>query len=152
MLGAGAAWGVYSLLGRSRGGDPLDATASRFAWAAPMALLASFVAAPAAAPRVTAAGALLAVASGALASGLGYAAWHAALRGLTATRAALVQLSVPPLAALGGVAFLGEEVSLRLVVSAAAILGGIALSVAGGRPPGREPGPEGEPGRPTLRP
>jgi drug/metabolite transporter (DMT)-like permease len=82
---------------------------------------------------VTLAGALLAVASGAVASGLGYAAWYAALRGLTATRAALVQLAVPPLAALGGVAVLGEEISLRLLLAAAAILGGIALAVAGGR-------------------
>jgi len=133
MLGAGVAWGVYSLLGRTSRGDPLAANAIRFAWAAPMALLASVALAPAAPPRVTFAGALLAVASGALASGLGYALWYAALRGMTATRAALVQLSVPPLAALGGVALLGEEVSLRLGLSAAAILGGIALAVAGGK-------------------
>lgn len=133
MLGAGVAWGVYSLLGRSAGGDPVAANAVRFAGAAPMALLASVAAAPVASPRVTAAGALLAVASGAVASGLGYAVWYAALRGLTATRAALVQLAVPPLAALGGVAVLGEEISLRLLLAAAAILGGIALAVAGGR-------------------
>jgi drug/metabolite transporter (DMT)-like permease len=130
MLGAGAAWGVYSLLGRSSRGHPVAATAVRFAWAVPMVLLSSLVAAPVVPPRVTAAGVLLAVASGALASGLGYAVWYAALPGLTATRAALVQLSVPPLAALGGVAFLGEEVSLRLALSAAAILGGIALAMA----------------------
>jgi drug/metabolite transporter (DMT)-like permease len=133
MLGAGVAWGVYSLLGRSAGGDPVAANAVRFAGAAPMALLASVAAAPVVAPRVTLAGALLAVASGAVASGLGYAVWYAALRGLTATRAALVQLAVPPLAALGGVAVLGEEISLRLLLAAAAILGGIALAVAGGR-------------------
>lgn len=133
MLGAGVAWGVYSLLGRTAGGDPLAANAVRFAGAAPMALLASLAAAAVAAPRVTPAGVLLAVASGALASGLGYAAWYAALRGLSATRAALVQLSVPPLAALGAVAFLGEALSLRLLLAAAAVLGGIALAVAGGR-------------------
>ncbi len=133
MLGAGAAWGVYSLLGRTSGADPLAANAVRFAWAVPMALLASLAAAPAVSPRVTAAGALLAVLSGGLASGLGYALWYAALKDLSATRAALVQLSVPPLAALGGVALLGEAVTLRLVLSAAAILGGIALALAGGR-------------------
>lgn len=133
MLVAGAAWGVYSLLGRTGGGDPLAANARRFAGAVPMALLASLAAAPFTPPRLTLAGGLLAVASGALASGLGYATWYAALRGLTATRAALVQLSVPPLAALGAVLFLGEPVSLRLLLAAAAILGGIALAVAGGR-------------------
>lgn len=133
MLGAGVAWGVYSLLGRSAGVDPVAANAARFAWAVPMALLASVAFAPLAPPRVTVAGALLAVVSGALASGLGYALWYAALRGLTATRAALVQLVVPPLAAFGGVAVLGEELSLRLVLAAAAVLGGIALAVAGGR-------------------
>lgn len=133
MLGAGVAWSVYSLLGRTSVGDPVAVNAARFAWAVPMALAASAVAAPAAPPRVTAAGVLLAVASGGLASGLGYALWYAAVRRLTATRAALVQLSVPPLAAFGGVALLGEPVSLRLALSAAAILGGIALAVAGGR-------------------
>lgn len=133
MLGAGVAWGVYSLLGRSAGGDPVAANAARFAGAVPMALLASVSVAPFVPPRVSVAGALLAVASGALASGLGYALWYAALRGLTATRAALVQLSVPPLAALGGVAVLGEELSLRLLLAAAAVLGGIALAAAGGR-------------------
>lgn len=133
MLGAGVAWGVYSLLGRSAGGDPVAANAARFAGAVPMALLASVSVALFVPPRVSVAGALLAVASGALASGLGYALWYAALRGLTATRAALVQLSVPPLAALGGVAVLGEELSLRLLLAAAAVLGGIALAAAGGR-------------------
>jgi drug/metabolite transporter (DMT)-like permease len=84
---------------------------------------------------LTAAAALFvyAVASGALASGGGYAIWYAALRGLTTTRAALVQLAAPPLAALGGVVLLGESVTLRLVLSASAILGGIAMAVAGRR-------------------
>lgn len=136
MLGAGVAWGVYSLLGRSGGGDPVGTNAARFAEAVPMALLASLASAPFAPPRVTASGALLAIASGALASGLGYALWYGALRSLTAARAALVQLSVPPLAALGGVLFLGEALTLRLVLAAAAILGGIALAAtAAARPP-----------------
>lgn len=81
-------------------------------------------------------GVLLALASGALASGLGYALCCAALRGLTATRAAVVQLSVPLLAAAGGVLLLGDEFSSRLVVASVLILGGIALTVLGRR---REP-------------
>jgi drug/metabolite transporter (DMT)-like permease len=76
---------------------------------------------------------MLALASGALTSGLGYAVWYAALRGLTATRAALVQLSVPPLAASLGVFTLGESVSLRLVLASSVILGGIALAITGHR-------------------
>jgi drug/metabolite transporter (DMT)-like permease len=133
MLGAGVAWGVYSLLGRANRAGPLAANATHFAWAVPMALAASFLSASLGPPRVTLAGFALAVASGALASGLGYALWYAALPSLRATQAALVQLSVPPLAALGAVAFLGEAVSLRLVLAAVAILGGIAIAVAGGR-------------------
>lgn len=138
MIGAGIAWGVYSLLGRSSRSDPLAATAAHFAYAAPLALVASLLAAGLgaphlSAPHLSAAGLGLAVASGALASGGGYAIWYAALRGLSTTRAALVQLSVPPLAALGGVLFLAEDVTLRLVLSAAAILGGIALAVTSRR-------------------
>ena len=138
MIGAGIAWGVYSLLGRSSRSDPLAATAAHFAYAAPLALVASLLAAGLgaphlSAPHLSAAGLGLAVASGALASGEGYAIWYAALRGLSTTRAALVQLSVPPLAALGGVLFLAEDVTLRLVLSAAAILGGIALAVTSRR-------------------
>lgn len=138
MIGAGIAWGVYSLLGRSSRSDPLAATAVHFAYAAPLALVASLLAARLgaphlSAPHLSAPGLGLAVASGALASGGGYAIWYAALRGLGATRAALVQLSVPPLAALGGVLLLGEDVTLRLVLSAAAILGGIALAVTSRR-------------------
>lgn len=138
MIGAGIAWGVYSLLGRSSRSDPLGATATHFAYAAPLALVSSLAAAGLgaphlSAPHLSAPGFGLAVASGALASGGGYAIWYAALRGLSTTRAALVQLSVPPLAALGGVLLLGEDVTLRLVLSAAAILGGIALAVTSRR-------------------
>jgi drug/metabolite transporter (DMT)-like permease len=133
MAGAGVAWGVYSLLGRSSRGDPLATNATHFATAVPLALLASLASAGFGAPRLSAAGLGLAVASGALASGLGYAIWYAALRGLSSTQAALVQLSVPPLAALGGVVLLGEDVTLRLALSAAAILGGIALAATSRR-------------------
>jgi drug/metabolite transporter (DMT)-like permease len=128
MVGAGAAWGGYSLHGRGSG-DPLAATAAGFAWSVPLGLLASAVGWPVVAPHVTATGLALAATSGAITSGLGYAVWYAALRGLTATQGAMVQLSVPPLAALGAVVFLGETLGVRLVASGAAILGGIALAV-----------------------
>ena len=74
-------------------------------------------------------GVCYAIASGALASGVGYAIWYTALRGLKATSAATVQLSVPVIAAVGGIVFLGEAISLRLVIASAAILGGIALVI-----------------------
>lgn len=133
MIGSGIAWGVYSLLGRSSRSDPLAATSTHFAYAAALALVASLVSAGFEGPRLSAPGLALAVASGALASGGGYAIWYAALRGLSTTRAALVQLSAPLLAAFGGVFFLGEDVTVRLALAALAILGGIALAVAGGR-------------------
>lgn len=124
MLVAGVAWGVYSL--RAKGaGDPTGTTAGNFLRAAPLGLGLS--AATVAGSQVDPAGIALAVASGAVASGLGYAVWYTALRGLTATRAASVQLSVPVIAALGGILLLGEPLSLRLVVASAAVLGGIAL-------------------------
>jgi drug/metabolite transporter (DMT)-like permease len=132
MLGAGVAWGVYSLRGR-RGGDPVALNAASFVRAVPLALGASALAFALDATHLDVRGALLAIASGALASGLGYAVWYAALRGLTRTRAAMVQLVVPPLAALGGVVALGEQFSSRLVVASALVLGGIALAVLGAR-------------------
>jgi len=77
--------------------------------------------------QLSARGVMLAIASGSIASGLGYVTWYAALRGLTSTRAATVQLSVPVIAAIGGVILLAEPLSLRLVLASAATLGGIAL-------------------------
>ncbi len=130
MLGAGAAWGLYSLRGRGTR-DAIATNAASFARAVPLALVASAVGTSVGATHLSPAGVGLALASGALASGLGYAVWYAALRGLTATRAALVQLSVPPLAAAGGVLLLGESFSPRLIVAGVLILGGIALAVAG---------------------
>lgn len=132
MLGAGVAWGVYSLRGRGVA-DPLAVNAANFTRSVPLALLAGALALLVASPRVDAAGAMLAIASGGVASGLGYAVWYRALAGLSATRAALVQLSVPPLAASGGVVLLGEALTTRLVVGGTAILGGIALAVASRR-------------------
>jgi drug/metabolite transporter (DMT)-like permease len=124
MALAGVAWGVYSLRGRGSS-DPLGATAVNFLWATPLALALwlPFAGVAHAEPR----GILLAVVSGALTSGVGYALWYTALRGLGAMRAATVQLSVPPLAALGAVLWLGEALTLRLVLASVAIIGGIAL-------------------------
>jgi drug/metabolite transporter (DMT)-like permease len=127
MAAAGIAWGVYSLRGRSAG-EPVAATAGNFLRAAPLALLLSLVFASQF--KVSTSGVLLAVASGAVTSGLGYVLWYAALPRLSALRAATVQLSVPPLAAIGGVWWLSEALSMRLVLSSAAILGGIALVLA----------------------
>ena len=126
MIGAGIAWGVYSLRGKGRG-DPTRVTAGNFMRAVPITLVLSllmidFV-------SVDAAGFYYAVASGALASGLGYAIWYTALPWLKNTSAASVQLSVPVIAALGGVVFLGEPVTLRLILASVAILGGIALVI-----------------------
>jgi drug/metabolite transporter (DMT)-like permease len=128
MIAAGVAWGVYSLRGRGPSSSPpLVATAANFARAVPLAAALSLAALRAA--HLGARGAALAVASGALASGVGYSLWYAALPSMSATRAAIVQLSVPLLAAAGAVALLGEPLTLRVVLSGAAILGGVALAV-----------------------
>ncbi len=126
MAAAGMAWAVYTLRGRGAG-DATAVTAGNFLRATPMALAASVVMASQA--RWDTPGALLALASGALASGLGYAVWYTALRGLSATRAAIVQLTVPALAAAGGVLLLGEPMSLRLLGASVAVLGGVALVI-----------------------
>jgi drug/metabolite transporter (DMT)-like permease len=127
MAIAGIAWGLYSLLGRGAA-DPIEVTANNFIWSVPLVLLTSAVFATQISLSVG--GLLLAVASGALASGLGYVIWYMALRGLTATRAATIQLSVPVIAAIGGIALLSEVVTLRLVVASIATLGGVALVLA----------------------
>ncbi|MGR4872271.1 DMT family transporter [Variovorax sp. LARHSF232] len=124
MALAGVAWGVYSLRGRGVV-DPLVATAGNFLRATPLALILSLLLALQA--HASPQGAALAVVSGAITSGLGYVIWYAALPGLTALRAATVQLSVPLIAALGGALLLSEAISLRLVLAGVAILGGIAL-------------------------
>jgi len=124
MLAAGAAWGVYSVRGQTAG-DPLQVTAGNFLRAIPMSvglsacLLGSFSA--------DSVGFIAALASGALASGLGYAIWYTVLPFLRSTSAAVVQLGAPVLAALGGIAWLGEPATIRFVLPALAVLGGIAL-------------------------
>jgi drug/metabolite transporter (DMT)-like permease len=126
MLSAGIAWGVYSLRGQGAG-DPTATTAGNFLRSVPMvALLVLMLPGP---RDLDGTGLALAVASGALASGVGYAIWYAALPSLKATTASVVQLSVPVIAAIGGVVLLAEPVSLRLVLSALAVLGGVALAL-----------------------
>jgi drug/metabolite transporter (DMT)-like permease len=126
MAAAGVGWGVYSLRGR-RLGDPVRMNADSFLRSLPLAVATSAVLVLL--RHVTPAGAGLAIASGALTSAIGYIVWYAALQGLTATRAAVIQLSVPVIAALGGVVFLLEPVSWRLVLSSVAILGGIGMTL-----------------------
>lgn len=127
MLAAGVAWGVYSLRGKGEG-DPLAATAGNFQRAVVLAVVLSVAMLSRASLDLT--GVACAIASGALASGLGYTVWYTAMRELPATSAATVQLSVPVIAAFGGIVFLGEAVTLRLLLASAAILGGAALVIA----------------------
>ena len=130
MALAGVAWGLYSLRGRS-GGAPLRRTAESFIFAMPFGIvLAAFAMSQA---HLSTAGILCAVASGALASGGGYAAWYTVLPGLSATRAGTIQLAVPVVAALAGTVILGERIPLRLIVSGVAILGGVALAISARR-------------------
>lgn len=126
MAAAGVAWGVYSLRGQ-RQGDPLIATYGNFARAVPMALVISI--AFIAHLHISATGLALAFISGAITSGLGYALWYRVLKHLSSTQGAIVQLSVPAIAALGGLIFSGEAISQRLIVSSVLILGGVAVAI-----------------------
>jgi len=126
MLGAGLAWGIYSLRGKAAG-DPTSATTGNFLRAVPLAAMVSIVLFRSA--HLDRAGIGYAVLSGAIASGVGYVIWYTALPGLRATSAATVQLSVPVLAATGGILLLGEPLTLRFLCASISILGGIALVV-----------------------
>lgn len=126
MIAAGVAWGVYSLRGKGAG-DPLRVTAGNFVRTVPLAVALSLL--TLANARLDAAGVAYAVASGAITSGVGYAIWYAVLPQLKATTAATLQLSVPVIAALGGIVWLGEPLTLRLLLASAAILGGVALVI-----------------------
>lgn len=130
MISAGIAWGIYSL--RAKGaGEPTAVTTGNFIRAVPMALALSLI--MMAGARVDMAGMGYAIASGAIASGMGYAVWYMALPLLQATTAATVQLSVPVIAAVGGVLLLSEPLTLRLAVAGIAILGGIAIVIRAGQ-------------------
>jgi drug/metabolite transporter (DMT)-like permease len=129
MVGAGVCWGVYSLIGR-RNRDPLAATSGNFAWATIIAVVLVGIMVPD--RLITASGIVLAVASGAIASGLGYTIWYTVLPSLPAWRAAIVQLIVPVLTALAAVVLLGESISTRLVIAGALIAGGVALTIVPG--------------------
>jgi drug/metabolite transporter (DMT)-like permease len=126
MIAAGLSWAGYSLLGRGVT-DPVKATAGNFLRTVPFAALL-FIAQQAG-TSVDRTGALYAVISGAITSGLGYVLWYMALPALTATSAAVIQLSVPAIAALGGVVLLAEPLSSRLAMASTAIMGGIALTI-----------------------
>lgn len=141
MAIAGMGWGAYSLLGRGAS-DPTSTTTGNFIWASVLALPLfglSILVQPEPIPPMD--GTALAMASGSITSGLGYVIWYQALKGLTATRAGIAQLTVPAIAALGGVVFLAEPITLRFALSTMGILGGVALAVltpkAGSRKAGR---------------
>jgi len=128
MAVAGAAWGWYSLAAKGVR-DPVAATTGNFLRAAPLIGLLTAGLWFGGRPRLSALGIELAALSGAVTSGIGYAIWYAALKGLSASRGAIVQLTIPVLAAVAGILFLGEAPTLRLAVASAVILGGVALAV-----------------------
>ncbi len=128
MAAAGVAWGVYTLRGKGSG-DPLAETTGNFIRAVPMIAIAAV-------PffsqiHLSTRGIVLAVLSGAIASGVGYTVWYAALKHHTATRAAVLQLAVPVIAAFGGVMLLSEAMTRHLLIASALILGGIGLTIFG---------------------
>ncbi len=128
MTTAGIAWGFYTLRGKGSA-NPLADTTGNFVRAVPMIVLVALFFVPQI--HLSQRGILLAVLSGAIASGIGYSVWYAALKFHTATRAAILQLSVPALAGIGGVILLAEIVSVRLLLAMILILGGISLAVLG---------------------
>lgn len=130
MVAAGASWGVYSIVGKKLG-EPTAATGGNFMRAVPFAAALGLAAMNHS--SVDLHGALYAALSGAITSGLGYALWYAALPALTSTSAAIIQLSVPAIAALGGAVLLSEALTPRLLIASAAILGGIAITTAAKR-------------------
>jgi drug/metabolite transporter (DMT)-like permease len=128
MATAGIAWGFYTLKGKGSN-SPLADTTFNFFRTLPLVALLVMITFPS--MEISTQGILLAILSGAVASGIGYTIWYIALGGLTATQAAVLQLSVPVIAAAGGVVFVGESISLRLAVSAFIILSGILLVILG---------------------
>lgn len=125
MIAAGASWAVYTLLGRSEA-DPLGATAGNFVLCLPLVALATFAGGQSV---MTTGGIVSAIVAGAITSGLGYALWYRLLPQLPTTVGGIAQLSVPVIAVAAGVTFLGEEITLRLLIAGGLVLGGIAVSV-----------------------
>ena len=132
MTIAGIAWGIYSILGR-RSINPLKDTAGNFLRSVPLVVLAALATLAQGAIAITPTGAFYAAASGVLASGAGYAVWYAVLGKMRAQTAATLQLSVPVLASVAGVLFLGEGLSMRLMIASVIVLGGNGLALVGRR-------------------
>ena len=128
MIVAGIGWGIYSLLGRGAT-DPLRATAANFALAAPIGIVLALVLSADTLPQTTTRGFALAVVSGAITSGLGYALWYRVLPDLTQSAASVAQLTVPVIAIVGGLIFLAEPLSWSVILPAAVVLGGVAVAV-----------------------
>jgi len=126
MAAAGIGWGVYSVRGRGAA-DPVGTTTDNFIRSVPFVLVTSLLFLDGL--EITTRGAVIAAVSGSVTSGLGYVVWYAALRGLTTTRAAVVQLAVPVIASVGGIVLLSEEPTVRLGIATVLILGGIGLAV-----------------------
>jgi drug/metabolite transporter (DMT)-like permease len=131
MVAAGVAWGVYSLAGKGSP-DPLAANARNFVLALPLGVGLALLTAARGDVHTSARGLVLATLAGGLTSGVGYAIWYQALRGLAATQAAIVQLSVPVIAGIGAVVLMGETANPRLLIGAIAVLGGTALALTAG--------------------
>ena len=128
MLVAGVGWGAYSLRGRGSA-DPLQTTATNFVRTVPMVAAMVAISFVVEHPHLSTTGVAAAIASGGVTSGIGYVIWYRALSRLTAVQAASVQLTVPVIAAAGGILFLSERLTLRVVGAAALILGGIGLAI-----------------------
>jgi len=126
MCISGIAWGAYSIRGRNAS-EPVAMTAANFLRSTPLTLIASAFAFSSVC--LAPSGIILALLSGTVTSGLGYVLWYQALKNLTTSQASVVQLLVPVLAAFGGVVFLSEQISLRLVTASALILGGVTMAV-----------------------
>ena len=130
MVIAGVAWGLYSLKGRGVK-DPLEATAQNFMLAVPMVFIVNLF--TFSTSHLSSEGVLYACLSGALTSGVGYAVWYAAIKGLTNMQAALLQLCVPIIAAFGGVILLSEQITSRLIYAGLFIISGVVIALLGKR-------------------
>lgn len=126
MTIAGIAWSIYTIVGKKSDSGPLIANARSFLWSTPLALLVVLIART---PMATTRGITLALISGALTSGVGYAIWYRALPRLSVTQAAVAQLTVPVIAALAAVGLLNERLTTRLLVASVAVLTGVGLVV-----------------------